>query len=143
MGSNLPHRLRKIRKQRGSRTCGWGQVRQHRSSGSRGGHGKAGIHKGRWNQNEPKWQPKVGFRCPTGRTRRTINLRDMGKLISASSEGEEAVAEVKTIDLTSLGYDKLLGAGSIRRPLRIKVNSASEIAVRKVSEVGGEVLIPE
>lgn len=143
MGSNLPHRLRKIRRQRGSRTCGWGQVRQHRSSGSRGGHGKAGIHKGRWDQNEPKWQPKVGFRCPTGTSFRTINLRDLRKLVSAPSEKEDAAAEVKTIDLASFGYDKLLGAGSIRRPLRIKVDSASEIAIRKVSEAGGEVLTPK
>ena len=32
-------RLRKSRKQRGSRFCGWGQIGQHRASGSRGGVG--------------------------------------------------------------------------------------------------------
>ena len=38
-------RLRKSRKQRGSRYCGWGQIGQHRASGSRGGVGGAGKHK--------------------------------------------------------------------------------------------------
>jgi len=30
-------RLRKSRRQRGTRYCGWGQIGQHRQSGSRGG----------------------------------------------------------------------------------------------------------
>jgi large subunit ribosomal protein L15 len=42
-----------------------------------------------------------------------------------------------------LGYDKLLGTGSIDRPLRIKVDSASKSAIRKISEAGGEVVISE
>lgn len=141
MGSDLPHRLRKIRKHRGSRTCGWGQVSQHRGSGSRGGHGKAGIHKGRWNQNEPKWQPKIGFRCPSEKRVRAINLRDLTRLVPSHSVKGKGDAAIRTIDLTSLGYDKLLGAGRISRPLRVKVGSASGSVVRKVSEAGGEVVI--
>ncbi|HEW93674.1 MAG TPA: 50S ribosomal protein L15, partial [Thermoprotei archaeon] len=35
----MPHRYRKTRWQRGSRTYGWGRVGQHRKSGSRGGYG--------------------------------------------------------------------------------------------------------
>ncbi|RLG12033.1 MAG: 50S ribosomal protein L15, partial [Thaumarchaeota archaeon] len=31
----MPTRWRKSRKHRGSRTCGWGQIGQHRKSGSR------------------------------------------------------------------------------------------------------------
>ena len=139
----MPHRLRKIRKQRGSRTCGWGQISQHRKSGSRGGHGKAGIHKGRWNQNEPKWQPRVGFICPTGKSLRSINLRDLSKYVSSTSLDRDSGDGIETIDLTTLGYDKLLGAGTVSRPLRIKVDSASESAIRKISEAGGEVVISE
>jgi len=50
---------------------------------------------------------------------------------------------VQKIDLASLGYDKLLGAGDISIPLRIKVEEASSSAVQKVSEAGGEVLVSE
>lgn len=142
MFSDLPHGLRRIRKQRGSRTCGWGQISQHRGAGSRGGAGKAGTHKGRWNQNEPKWQPKVGFRSPTGRNLRTVNLRDLSRLMLSLGKAEGG-AGVETIDLRSLGYDKLLGTGRIDRPLRIKVDSASESASRKVSEASGEIITTE
>ena len=38
----MPTRLRKVRKQRGSRTHGYGQIGQHRHSGKQGGHGNAG-----------------------------------------------------------------------------------------------------
>ncbi len=138
----MPHGLRRIRKQRGSRTCGWGQVSQHRGAGSRGGHGKAGIHKGRWNQNEPKWQPKVGFSSPPRRSLKTINLRDLSRLITPPGKAAGG-ARVEAVDLRSLGYDKLLGAGRIGRPLRIKVDSASKSALRKVSEAGGEIVATE
>ncbi|HDI42660.1 MAG TPA: 50S ribosomal protein L15, partial [Candidatus Bathyarchaeota archaeon] len=32
----MPHRLRKTRKYRGSRVCGYGRVGQHRKSGVKG-----------------------------------------------------------------------------------------------------------
>ena len=38
-------RNRKVRKLRGSRTYGWGQVAQHRASGHKGGLGKSGMLK--------------------------------------------------------------------------------------------------
>ena len=44
----MPHKARKVRKQRGSRTHGWGQIGQHRSRGGRGGTGKAGLDKHKW-----------------------------------------------------------------------------------------------
>ena len=38
-------RNRKVRKYRGSRTYGWGQVAQHRASGHKGGLGQSGMLK--------------------------------------------------------------------------------------------------
>ena len=120
-----------------------GRHADRRVSDGEGGHGKAGIHKGRWNQNEPKWQPKVGFNCPTGKSLSSINLRDLSRFISSTSADKDGGDGIETIDLTMLGYDKLLGAGIVGRPLRIKVDSASESAIRKISEAGGEVVISE
>ncbi|MEM0231544.1 MAG: hypothetical protein QXG78_00335, partial [Candidatus Methanomethyliaceae archaeon] len=48
-------REKKVRKQRGSRTYGWGTVGQHRKSGMRGGFGNAGLHKHKWS-----WTIKYG-----------------------------------------------------------------------------------
>ena len=41
----MPTRVRKTRKYRGSRHCGWGQIGQHRASGHKGGLGQSGLHK--------------------------------------------------------------------------------------------------
>ncbi|MEM0232387.1 MAG: uL15 family ribosomal protein, partial [Candidatus Methanomethyliaceae archaeon] len=45
------------------------------------------------------------------------------------------------IDLNNMGYDKLLGSGKIDLPVVIKVKQASEIAKRKITEAGGEVIL--
>ncbi|MGA2874798.1 MAG: 50S ribosomal protein L15, partial [Nitrososphaerales archaeon] len=44
----MASRLRKVRRLRGSRTHGWGQIGQHRRTGSKGGSGMAGLHKHKW-----------------------------------------------------------------------------------------------
>lgn len=44
------------------------------------------------------------------------------------------------IDLQSLGYTKLLGAGKVTKPLAVKVPSCSESAGEKIEGAGGEVL---
>jgi large subunit ribosomal protein L15 len=45
-----------------------------------------------------------------------------------------------TLDLTSLGYNKLLGGGKIRGRVALHVERASNKAREKVEVVGGEVL---
>ena len=44
-----------------------------------------------------------------------------------------------TLDLTVLGYNKLLGRGSVDRPYNIKVAGSSKAAARKIQEAGGTV----
>lgn len=64
----MPTRLRKVRKQRGSRTHGYGQVGQHRHSGKQGGHGNAGLHKHKWSWliiNDPNHFGRDPFRPPS------------------------------------------------------------------------------
>ena len=49
----------------------------------------------------------------------------------------------KDIDLGKEGYDKLLGGGNLNTKIKIKVNSASEKALKKIKDKGGEVALPE
>ena len=75
----MPHKLRKIRKFRGSRTQGYGRIGQHRDSGSKG-HRKVGRHKHLWSwvvTHEPNYFGKSGFTSPQGcsQSRNTINLK--------------------------------------------------------------------
>jgi len=135
-------RLRKSRKQRGSRFCGWGQIGQHRASGSRGGVGGAGKHKHfyiRTVMEEPDHFGHEQFHA----LRKTdiskwVNIKDLNQLMKYSKVSEEG----KTVlDLEELGYEKLLGTGRVDGSFTIKVKRISQSAKEKINQAGGEVLI--
>jgi large subunit ribosomal protein L15 len=132
----MPHKLRKIRKTRGSRTQGYGRIGQHRDSGSKGAR-KVGRHKHLWSlivTSEPRYFGKHGFTSPQSlhTKENTINLIKLDQL----AQGSE-------INLTELGYTKLLGTGKITKPLTIHVASHSKSAAEKVTAVGGKIIAPQ
>jgi large subunit ribosomal protein L15 len=143
----LPTKDRKVRKQRGSRTHGWGQIGQHRAGGGRGGHGKAGLDKHKWTyvvKHDPTYWLKKGF-VSTKALGKKVSIINVGKLDDLADKLEsEKKLEKKDkkifLDLESLGYDKLLGTGEITKPVVVKVASYSEAASRKLEEAGGEIL---
>ncbi|MEM2876243.1 MAG: uL15 family ribosomal protein [Candidatus Bathyarchaeia archaeon] len=142
----MPHRLRKVRKMRGSRTHGYGRVGQHRKSGSKGMR-RHSFDKGGWTyivKYDPDYFGKKGFTSPKskGIKLRTINLDGLEDLFDKlSSEGKLVTKEGRAfLDLENLGYDKLLGKGRVSKPYLIKVPSFSRLAVKKVEEVGGEIV---
>lgn len=136
----MPTRLRKIRKQRGSRFHGWGQVGQHRGRGSKGGSGKAGLLKHKWTwtvKYDPDHFGGKGFTPPTQvRVRRWINVGQLDDLAAGRAEGK---AKVPVINLVEMGYDKLLGQGQVEGAYKIIVGKFSENAKRKIEEAGGSV----
>lgn len=130
----MPHRKRKTRKLRGSRTMGWGRVGQHRKSGSRGGFGKAGLHKHKWFYTlkyDPNHFGKHGFKSRFQR-KKAINISQLNELIDKYGS---------SINLDDLGYDKLLAKGVINRAVKVYVREASDRAIKKIEEVGGEVIL--
>ncbi|MEM2937425.1 MAG: uL15 family ribosomal protein [Candidatus Bathyarchaeia archaeon] len=138
----MPHKLRKIRKKRGSRTQGYGRVGQHRKSGSKGMR-KAGRHKHGWSYvvtYEPEYFGKKGFTSPKS-LRQEVKIINVGELdeMAEKLKGKEKEGKI-FIDLESLGYTKLLGAGKVTKPLVIKVASCSKSAVEKIKRAGGEIL---
>lgn len=144
----MPHKDRKVRKQRGSRTHGYGQIGQHRSGGGgRGGHGKAGFDKHKWTyvlKYDPTYWEKKGFVSTRtlGKKVSIINVGKLDDLVDKLDSEKKLERKEKKIflDLESLGYDKLLGTGEISKPLLVKVASYSEAASRKLEEAGGEIL---
>jgi len=129
----MPHKLRKIRKTRGSRTQGYGRIGQHRDSGSKG-HRKVGRHKHLWSYIttfEPDYFGKHGFTSPQSlhRKENTINLNKL-----------DEIAQTPQINLTALGYTKLLGTGKITKPLTITIPSYSKSAAEKIKKAGGEIV---
>ena len=134
----MPHKLRKIRKLRGSRTQGYGRVGQHRDAGSKGQR-KVGRHKHLWSYvvtHEPDYFGKSGFTSPQSlhRHENPINLKKLEELAQAGQQ------EKLQIDLAALGYTKLLGSGKVTKALTVQVPSCSKLAAEKVKKAGGKIV---
>ena len=127
----------KTKKFRGSMTHGRGK-KGGRGAGLRGGRGNAGLMKHR-HMYMTKYMPdhfgRHGFKRPQSVIKRDKAI-NVGQL-------EGKFPGKKDIDLTKEGFDKLLGGGETSSSLKVKVNAASEKAVEKIKEKGGEVVLPK
>lgn len=134
-------RLRKTRKNRGSRYCGWGQVAQHRASGHKGGLGVSGLMKHHYSsmlKDDPNHFGHSSTHPPHPNiTKKWAGVRDLDDLFA--SFGEESGGK-QIIDLGSNGIEKLLGGGSVTNAYTIKVGRFTASAKVKVQQAGGEVL---
>lgn len=135
-------RLRKSRKQRGSRYCGWGQIGQHRASGSRGGVGGAGKHKHfyiRTLKEEPDHFGHEQFHAlRRSDITKWVNISDLNELIKFSETDKEGKV---ILDLDKLRIEKVLGTGIINSAVTVKVRKISDSAKNKIIAAGGEVLV--
>jgi len=129
---------------------GWGQVGQHRKHGEKGGR-NVGKHKHLWSyviRYEPDYFGKKGFKTPQGITGEsnpnTINITQIDQLIDKQTRQKQITKKQGKpyIDLTTLGYQKLLATGKLTKPIIIKVNSWSEAAATKIQEAGGQIIGP-
>jgi len=140
-------RRRKTRRLRGSRCHGWGRSGQHRDSGMQGGHGNAGWKRHRWSSViRYGWEiGKTGFTPVNPKYQRAINIDQLSQnLQSLSEQGKTKSAGNRIeIDLGQIGYTKLLGRGNVTQPLRITVAQCTEKAAIKISQAGGEVILPK
>lgn len=86
-------RLRKSRRHRGSRYCGWGQIGQHRQSGSRGGIGGGGKHKHFWIRTVIEEPDHFGHDTlnsySNSLVKKWINLRDLKTLSTKFSNKKD------------------------------------------------------
>jgi large subunit ribosomal protein L15 len=127
----------KTKKFRRSRTHGKGK-KAGRGAGLRGGRGNAGLCKHKF-MYMMKYMPdhygSHGFKRP-----QCVIIKD--RVINVG-QLEERFPGKHSIDLENEGYDKLLGAGNLNLKLKIKVNNASEKAINKIKEKGGEINLPE
>lgn len=170
----------RVKKFRGSRTCGGGSHKKRRGAGHRGGRGNAGVHKHKYLKFLKLEKlglyefGKHGFTRPKSVVEefsrekalklRLKELREQGKLDERTyrilkSRPEINVGDLDDIienlvflglaekrgdkffvDLSNLGYSKLLGAGNVTKAIEVKVESATEKAVEKLKAAGGGVV---
>ena len=137
---------KKDTRQRGNTTHGFGSMKKNRGAGNRGGRGNAGSGK-RGDANKQTFRVKqkrvlgrYGFSNNKYRTFYSpVNIY----YIENSFETLKSKGFFKehngtfSIDLSKLGFNKLLGTGKPTRRYEIDVDFASESALNKISEAGG------
>ena len=131
------NKRKKKTRMRGTKSHGWGDSKKHRGSGSRGGVGKAGRkkYKKSWViKHEPNYFGKRGFKVPVGAKKKikSINLRDLDKIAIKFNKRE--------INLSELGFHKVLSTGKLTQPLVIKANKIVMRAKQKIEEAGGKAI---
>ncbi len=145
----MPTSKHKSRRFRGSRTCGFGRVGQHRKAGKHGGKGNAGLHKYGWSytlRHNPTYFGKHGFNRPPRMVleQRPLNLNQIESMLDKLLAKKVATEEGKkiTVNLTEIGITKVLGSGKLSRPLTITAPSFSKTAIEKIEAAGGAAIVP-
>ena len=138
-------RLRKIRKLRGSVSCGGGRIGKHRKhSGGRGNAGGLQHNRTAMDRYHPGYFGKKGIRVFALQRNRTfaptINLDKIWTLVTEQSRKLYAQNKdrVPVIDVTKAGFFKVLGKGFLpSQPVVVRAKFFSQIAEKKIKAVGG------
>ncbi|MHA2249876.1 MAG: uL15m family ribosomal protein [Candidatus Kariarchaeaceae archaeon] len=141
---------KKVRRQRGGRSHGWGVVKDHKGAGMRGGRGNAGVTQHHWIQTvklaketRTKIIGKYGFKRPQRYMAKykTLNVSHLDQSIDKLVRLNKATLDGDTyeINLKELGVTKLLAQGNVSKKLIVSVDVATERAVKKIEDAGGSV----
>jgi len=138
---------KKLKKRRG-RGTGFGSHKKHRGAGSRGGRGLAGLHKHK-RMRAIKFMPdhfgKRGLKRPIKVIKKVkaINLKDLDSAVEELLKSKKITQDKEgiKINLTELGYDKLLGTGQVKHKLIVEAKYFSKNAVKKLEDVKGKAVI--
>jgi len=140
-------RIKKLKKRRG-RNTGFGSHKKHRGAGSRGGRGLAGLHKHK-RMRAIKFMPdhfgKSGLKRPIKVIKevKAINLKDLDSTVEKLLKDKRIKQDKEGIkvNLTELGYDKLLGSGQVKHKLIVEAKYFSKNAAKKLEDVKGKAVI--
>ncbi len=140
-------RRKKLKKRRG-RGTGYGSHKKHRGGGSRGGRGLAGLHKHK-RMTEIRYMPdhfgKKGFKRPVKVVKevKTINLKELDSRVDKLLKDKKITKgkEGLKVNLTELGYDKLLGTGQVKHKLIVEAKYFSKNAIKKLEDVKGKAVV--
>ena len=129
---------KKNKRFRGKTTYGYGSMKKHRGAGNRGGRGMAGSGK-RADQRKTwilkyfglDYFGKHGFKRP-------LDVQKTPVIINI-----DELPQQDAINLTQLGYTKLLSRGTPKRKYHVTVNACSQKAKEKIEKAGGKVELPQ
>jgi len=124
---------KKVRRQRGSHTHGWGAKKKHRGSGSRGGAGASGMFFQKRSYVTTYDRDRFGRTGFVPKTSVELKAVNLGMLDSLAVKNK-----LKEIDAAQFGYDKVLAGGRLTVPITIKAKVITESAKAKIEEAGGK-----
>ncbi|MEM5815041.1 MAG: uL15m family ribosomal protein [Candidatus Aenigmatarchaeota archaeon] len=128
------------KRRRGERTY-HGHHTKRKGAGNRGGRGNVSRHKHFIKFRERK--ENKGFSYPLRREYKIINLDRLNDLIKKMLDEGNLDRNNIEIDLNKFGVDKLLGRGKLKYKILVKVNKASQKAIEKIRNLGGEVVLKD
>ncbi len=121
---------------RGSHTHGWGAKKKHRGGGSQAGKGGSNKFFARKASAIAAGEfGKKGFFPVTSKEVRAINIEQLDELARNN--------QLKEIDVSAFGHDKVLGSGKITLALTVKAPRFSAGAKRKIEASGGKVIVAQ
>jgi len=145
---------KRVKRIRGTRTCGGGSAKKRRGKGSKGGSGNAGafghhfvrslkmgIKKGK-NKSQLPLQSRTAKRFDT-----VMNVGDLDNMVEEQMKAGKAKADDTGtgtgiyLDAAQLGIDKILGKGNVTRKMTLKTSKISTLAREKIESAGGKVEI--
>jgi len=142
---------KKVKKYRGSRTCGGGTHKNRRGAGNRGGRGFSGGCKHHFvkyllmGRHIGKPFGSKGFTPKVVREITAMNVGEIDERIEeliASGVARKSGEEIE-VHLSELGIDKVLGGGKVTHKLVVFAKEFSERAIEKIEEAGGKAVVEE
>lgn len=138
---------KRVKRIRGTRTCGGGSAKKRRGKGSKGGSGNAGVHEHHFVRSLKKGIRKGKNKSQLPLQNRSADTAvNVGELEEMLEElVEEGKAEEKAdgtgiyLDAPRLGIQKILGKGKVTRKLTVRATKISKVAREKIERAGGEV----
>ncbi len=140
---------KRVKRIRGTRTCGGGSHKKRRGKGSKGGSGNAGAYGHHFVRSL-----KMGIRKGKNKSQlplrnrsaeKTVNIGELEAMLEKLIEGGKAVEKADGsgiyLDASGLGIEKILGKGKVTRKLTLRANEISRAAKEKIERAGGEVKV--
>jgi len=136
---------------RGRNSHGHGSSKKHRGAGHRGGKGKAGSGKRgaakrmKITGGQKNSFGRKGFKLPQKTETRAVNIEHIQNRLNSFLDEKliEKDKDAYVVDLTKLGFDKLLSKGEVSHKFKIHAKAASKNVIKKIKDKGGEVIIRE
>ncbi|MBR9690904.1 50S ribosomal protein L15 [Candidatus Woesearchaeota archaeon] len=145
----VARKRKKVVKYRGSKTHGGGSMKKRRGAGHRGGRGRAGsgakgdAKKPSYQKAGKKYMGKHGFTSIGRKKINAINISDLQTKLDSYVSKKLVLYKTGAyvVDLTKLGYNKLLGTGKTSVKWDITTDYASKRAIEKIEKAGGKISV--